>query len=175
MWPCTIQISKLQDLLLRNMNSLAAVDIEYVHAMLSSIIPKVHNAKTEQTAIDTACRNFPVLKVANEHNHHYHRDGEREYGYSVKQKLPARAKQWVRISMAVIRARIQQCVTSKISIKPGRVWHRSSATSAFRFIESSALGRSLTHTLTLLTCTLTHSFIYSHIHAQIPLRIRDKN
>ena len=73
----------LRELLLRNMNSLCAVDIELLHGLYSSIIPAVHRCKTEQEAINNACRDVAVLKVVKEHNTHYHD----EY-YQKKKQVP---------------------------------------------------------------------------------------
>ena len=67
-----VLFSDLRELLLRNMNSLCAVDIELLHGLYSSIIPTVHRCRTEQEAINNACRDVPVLKIVKDHHSHYH-------------------------------------------------------------------------------------------------------
>lgn len=53
----------LRVLLLKNINSLSAVDIELLHGWLSSVVPKVHRRSSEQEAINNAIRRFSILKV----------------------------------------------------------------------------------------------------------------
>ena len=68
-------------LLLQNMSSMSAVDIELIHGMLSSIIaPVQRKGHTEQQVINNVCRGFANLKVATIHNSQYHRN-KRSFGY----------------------------------------------------------------------------------------------
>lgn len=53
----------LRVLLLKNINSLSAVDIELLHGWLCSVVPKVHRRASEQEAINIAIRRYTILKV----------------------------------------------------------------------------------------------------------------
>lgn len=137
--------SNLRKLLLHNMNSLSAVDIELIHGMLSSVIATTHRKRTEQEAINTACREFPVLKIANLHNACYHRSG-RVFGYSVSDKLPVNASKYVDVCLDILRANIKKCMRNRVTAdaiekgKPGTKALSEKSKSLYKRVVSKNLG-----------------------------------
>ena len=170
-----------KELLMKNMNSLSAVDIELMHGMLSSVIPTVHRAKTEQAAINNACRNFSVLKVASAHNNSYHKH-LRTFGYSTIHKLPKQSVAWINVAFKILVSKINQCIarpTTAASIKVGKVFSkgrvvisRNLGTYPIEYIESCTRIEDRVKTLITSLRTSNRNIIKEVIPEDIKSKLR---
>lgn len=108
--------------------------------MLASVIPTVHKKSSEQRAIDDACRDFRVLKLALDMNRSYH-EKPREAGYSLP-TMPVNAAKWISVSKNLVRAQFLRCLdaTSAPMYKDGNVYYVRSKHPVKGIVMSPRLG-----------------------------------
>ena len=83
--------------------------------MLSSVIPAVHNCKSEQKAVNKAIRNFILLAIARNHNRFYIRECYKsDAGYSVLDKLPITAQTYIKVCVTILQQKLNECMSKPV-------------------------------------------------------------